>query len=101
LQSVKHCDIVRVSKRAQAAQKGATKMIDEKRILAEGTVMAARCGTVESATDFILQHDKTVEKFAKIEVLESLLDDYTSNGCNQIEYVSLIEVYIDRLKAGN
>jgi len=47
-------------------------MTDEKRILAEGTVMAARCGTLESATDFILQHDKTVERFSKIEVLEEV-----------------------------
>ena len=44
---------------------------------------------------------KTAERLAKSEVLESLLDDYTSNGCNQIEYISLIEIYIDRLKAGN
>ena len=47
-------------------------MTDEKRILAEGTAMAARCGTLESATDFILQHDKTVERFSKIEVLDEL-----------------------------
>ena len=75
-------------------------MTDEKVILAQGTAMATRVGTLESATDFILQHDKTVEKFAKIEVLEQLKPMVFSAMCTE-DVLDGIDSLIDRLKAGN
>lgn len=42
---------------------------EEKRILAEGTVMAARIGTIESATEYILRHDEIIEGRGKMAVL--------------------------------
>lgn len=76
-------------------------MTDEKRILAEGAAMAARGGTLESATDFILQHDKTVERFSKIEVLEEMKKELDEAGNDCFYSCENLEYRINELKAGS
>ena len=73
-------------------------MTYEKVILAQGTAMATRVDTLESATDFILRHDKTVEKFAKIEVLEKIVE---LHELSPNTYPDIIKDMIAELKAGN